>query len=43
MQWAKGNAQWARENAHGVRDFTSMRQMSGATERDREERGSSQQ
>jgi hypothetical protein len=34
---------WAREIRGGASDFTSMRQMTGHAERDREERGSSQQ
>jgi hypothetical protein len=41
MQWARSYA----ENAHGVRDvpFTSIRQMAGYTDRDREDRQSKQQ
>jgi hypothetical protein len=34
---------WARQKRSGAAHFTSMRQMTGHTERDREERGSSQQ
>jgi Protein of unknown function (DUF3102) len=44
---ARRYMQWAREHdsAHGVREprYTSMRQMTGATERDREDYGSKQQ